>query len=61
MFAQRLMDNTFRGIWCEYMVAEALGPDCKLEKLTIEMDRPQLTPEDIAKLKEAQKAAADAK
>ncbi len=33
----------------------------KLEKLTIEMDRPQLTPEDIAKLKEAQKAAADAK
>ena len=29
MFAQRLMDNTFRGIWCEYMVAEALGPDCK--------------------------------
>jgi len=33
----------------------------KLEKLTIKMDRPQLTPEDIAKLEEAQKGAADAK
>ena len=32
----------------------------KLEKLTIKMDRPQLTPEDIAKIEEAQKAAADA-
>jgi len=32
----------------------------KLEKLTIKMDRPQLTPEDIAKLEKAQKAAADA-
>jgi len=33
----------------------------KLEKLTIKMDRPQLSPEDIAKLKGAQKGAADAK
>ena len=32
----------------------------KLEKLTIKMDRPQLTPEDIAKLEEAQRSAADA-
>jgi len=32
----------------------------KLEKLTIKMDRPKLTPADIAKLEEAQKAAADA-
>jgi len=23
------MDNTMRGIWCEYMVAEALGTECK--------------------------------
>lgn len=29
LFSQDLMDNTFRGIWCEYMVAEALGPECK--------------------------------
>jgi arylsulfatase A-like enzyme len=33
----------------------------KLEKLTIKMDRPQLTPADIAKLEDAQRAAADAK
>ncbi|WP_244500035.1 arylsulfatase [Methyloceanibacter superfactus] len=33
----------------------------KFEKLTIKMDRPQLTPEDIAKLEDAQKAGADAK
>jgi arylsulfatase len=32
----------------------------KIEKLTIKMNRPQLTPEDIAKLEEAQKAASDA-
>lgn len=32
----------------------------KLEKLTIKMDRPKLTPEDIAKLEDAQKAAGDA-
>jgi hypothetical protein len=32
----------------------------KLEKLTIKMDRPKLTPADIAKLEEAQKAVADA-
>jgi len=32
----------------------------KLEKLTIKMDRPKLTPADIAKLEEAQKAASDA-
>jgi len=32
----------------------------KLEKLTIKMDRPKLTPEEITKLEEAQKAAADA-
>ena len=32
----------------------------KLDKLTIAIDRPQLTPEDIKKLEEAQKAAADA-
>jgi hypothetical protein len=32
----------------------------KLDKLTIAIDRPQLAPEDIKKLEEAQKAAADA-
>ena len=32
----------------------------KLDKLTISVDRPQLTAEDITKLKEAQKGAADA-
>ena len=32
----------------------------KLHKLTVKMDRPQLTPEDIAKLEAAQKAASDA-
>jgi hypothetical protein len=29
-FAQPLMDNALRGYWCEAMVAEALGPDCRL-------------------------------
>lgn len=29
VFDQTLMDNTFRGFWCEYMIAEALGKDCK--------------------------------
>jgi hypothetical protein len=33
----------------------------KLDKLMISLDRPQLTPEDIKKLEEAQKSAADAK
>jgi arylsulfatase A-like enzyme len=33
----------------------------KLKKLTIKMDRPHLTPEDIKKLEDAQKGAADAK
>jgi arylsulfatase A-like enzyme len=33
----------------------------KLEKLTIKMNRPKLTPADIAKLEDAQKGAADAK
>jgi len=33
----------------------------KLDKLTIKMDRPQLSPADILKLKEAHKGAADAK
>ena len=32
----------------------------KLDKLTIAVDRPQLTPEDVKKLEEAQKSAADA-
>jgi arylsulfatase len=32
----------------------------KLNKLTLVLDRPQLTPEDIEKLKQAQKSAADA-
>ena len=32
----------------------------KLEKLTIKMDRPTLTSEDITKLRDAQRAAADA-
>ncbi len=29
IFNQALMENSFRGIWCEYMVAEALGSECK--------------------------------
>jgi arylsulfatase A-like enzyme len=33
----------------------------KLDKLTIKIDRPELTPEDVKKLKEAKMAAADAK
>lgn len=27
-FKTRLLDNSMRGFWCEFMVAEALGPDC---------------------------------
>lgn len=30
LFSQRLLDNTMRGYWCESMVAEALGPECKI-------------------------------
>ncbi len=30
LFSHRLMDNALRGYWCEMMVAEALGPDCRL-------------------------------
>lgn len=30
LFGQRLLDNTMRGYWCESMVAEALGPECKI-------------------------------
>jgi hypothetical protein len=26
----KIMDNSLRGYWCEAMVAEALGPDCKV-------------------------------
>jgi len=33
----------------------------KLNKLTIGIDRPKLSPEDVKKLEEAMKAAADAK
>jgi len=33
----------------------------KLDKLTIDLDRPQLTPDDIAKLEQAKQGAADAK
>jgi len=32
-----------------------------IDKLTIALDRPKLTPEDVKKLKEAEMAAADAK
>ncbi len=28
-FSDRLMDNTMRGFWCEFMLAEALGSTCK--------------------------------
>jgi hypothetical protein len=28
-FADPLMDNTMRGYWCEFMLAEALGESCK--------------------------------
>lgn len=28
--AKRLIDNNLRGYWCEAMVAEALGPACKI-------------------------------
>lgn len=30
LFAERVLDNTMRGYWCESMVAEALGPECKI-------------------------------
>ncbi len=26
VFAHRILENSFRGYWCEYMIAEALGP-----------------------------------
>ena len=29
-FDLRVMDNNLRGYWCEAMVAEALGPDCRV-------------------------------
>jgi hypothetical protein len=29
LFSRKLLDNTMRGYWCESMVAEALGPECK--------------------------------
>lgn len=29
VFDQPLMDNSMRGFWCEYMIAEALGESCK--------------------------------
>lgn len=29
IFDQALMDNSMRGYWCEYMIAEALGDCCK--------------------------------
>ena len=28
-FATPVMDNTIRGLWCEFMLAEALGPNCR--------------------------------
>lgn len=28
-FGTRLMENSMRGIWCEYMIAEAIGPQCR--------------------------------
>jgi hypothetical protein len=28
-FSVPLLDNTMRGVWCEYMVAEALGGECR--------------------------------
>lgn len=30
LFKARLLDNSFRGFWCEAMVAEALGPKCQI-------------------------------
>lgn len=30
LFGQPLMQNNLRGVWIEYMVAEALGPECRL-------------------------------
>ncbi|KPP88284.1 MAG: hypothetical protein HLUCCO07_16040 [Rhodobacteraceae bacterium HLUCCO07] len=27
-FSRPLIDNTLRGLWCEFMIAEALGPEC---------------------------------
>jgi len=27
-FGTHLLDNTVRGLWCEFMIAEALGPEC---------------------------------
>jgi hypothetical protein len=28
-FSGRLLDNTLRGLWCEFMMCEALGPECR--------------------------------
>lgn len=28
-FDKPLLDNTMRGLWCEFMIAEALGPECR--------------------------------
>src|SRR4051794_40000142 len=30
IFDRKLMDNQMRGVWCEFMVAEALGPSCSV-------------------------------
>jgi hypothetical protein len=30
VFHQPIMDNTMRGFWCEYMIAEALGERCNI-------------------------------
>ncbi len=29
IFDRPIMDNTFRGYWCEYMLAEAIGEECR--------------------------------
>ncbi|PLX35493.1 MAG: hypothetical protein C0605_09815 [Hyphomicrobiales bacterium] len=29
VFDQPVLDNNIRGYWCEYMIAEALGPECR--------------------------------
>jgi hypothetical protein len=28
-FSRPLLDNTLRGVWCEFMLCEALGPECR--------------------------------
>lgn len=53
--------GTSRGVnQCPSALDPPFPLTAKLEKLTIKMDRPKLTPADIAKLEEAQKAASDA-